>query len=81
MTAAGAGSGFRARYEAAAARNHSLLCVGLDPDPARMPAGVDRVGFLRSIIEATSDLGLLLQAERSVLRGRWEGGAWRRCGR
>ena len=56
MTAAGAGSGFRARYEAAAARNHSLLCVGLDPDPARMPAGVDRVGFLRSIIEATSDL-------------------------
>ena len=56
MTAAGAGAGFRAKYEAAAARNRSLLCVGLDPDPARMPAGVDRVGFLRLIIEATSDL-------------------------
>ncbi len=51
-----AGAGFRAKYEAAVERNDSLLCVGLDPDPALMPAGVDSVDFLRSIIEATSDL-------------------------
>ena len=49
-------SGFRAKYEAAAARNHSLVCVGLDPDPARIPAGVGVVDFLRGVVEATSDL-------------------------
>ncbi|MGE3413272.1 MAG: orotidine-5'-phosphate decarboxylase [Dehalococcoidia bacterium] len=47
---------FRAKYEAAAARNHSLLCVGLDPDPALLPPGVDVADFLRAIIEATADL-------------------------
>ncbi len=48
--------GFRHMYEVAAARNRSLLCVGLDPDPAQMPPGVDTVAFLGEIIEATSDL-------------------------
>ena len=51
-----AAAGFRAKYEDAAARNSSLLCVGLDPDPARMPAGVGNVDFLRAIIDATADL-------------------------
>jgi orotidine-5'-phosphate decarboxylase len=45
-------------------RNDSLLCVGLDPDPDRLPAGlrsgqaaaVDVPAFQRAIIEATSDL-------------------------
>jgi orotidine-5'-phosphate decarboxylase len=42
-------------------RNRSLLCVGLDTDPAKLPAalGTSRaavVQFNRSIIEATSDL-------------------------
>ena len=46
---------FRAKYEAAAARNQSLVCIGLDPDPARMD-GVGTVEFLRRIIEATADL-------------------------
>ncbi|TAJ21931.1 MAG: orotidine-5'-phosphate decarboxylase [Dehalococcoidia bacterium] len=46
---------FRTRFEAAAARNHSLLCVGLDPDPAKIPAGVSVRDFLMGIIEATSD--------------------------
>ncbi len=45
----------------AQARNQSLLCVGLDPDPARFPASVGTtpesiVAFNRAIIEATSDL-------------------------
>jgi orotidine-5'-phosphate decarboxylase len=40
----------------AACANKSLLCIGLDPDPALMPAGVGIVEFNRAIIEATSDL-------------------------
>ena len=36
-------------------KNNSLLCVGLDPDPALMPE-VDVVEFSRQIIEATKDL-------------------------
>ena len=47
---------FRERYESAAATNDSLLCVGLDPDPARIPAGVGVLPFLDAIVEATADL-------------------------
>jgi orotidine-5'-phosphate decarboxylase len=47
---------FRERFEAAAARNQSLLCVGLDPDPARIPAGVSVREFLLGIVEATADV-------------------------
>ena len=48
-------SGFVDKLHAAARRNGSLLCVGLDPDPALIP--VDDVGaFNRAIVEATSDL-------------------------
>ena len=55
-TPTGAPAGFRAKYEGSVARNDSLLCVGLDPDPDRIPAGVDARTFLLDIIEATSDL-------------------------
>ncbi len=37
-------------------RNKSLLCVGLDPDPERMPDEVSVFEFNREIIEATADL-------------------------
>ena len=40
---------------AAAKTNQSLLCVGLDPDPALMPIK-DVATFNKAIIEATSDL-------------------------
>ncbi|MBI4571164.1 MAG: orotidine-5'-phosphate decarboxylase [Chloroflexi bacterium] len=46
---------FREKLARAAERNHSLLCVGLDPDPERLP-GTDLISFLRGVIEATSDL-------------------------
>ncbi|HEY40816.1 MAG TPA: orotidine-5'-phosphate decarboxylase [Dehalococcoidia bacterium] len=36
--------------------NDSLLCVGLDTDPKRMPEGISIVDFNRAIIRATSDL-------------------------
>jgi len=37
-------------------KNRSLLCVGLDPDPALMPPGIGVFQFNRGIIEATADL-------------------------
>ena len=37
-------------------KNNSLVCIGLDPDTAMMPAGVSILDFNRSIIEATSDI-------------------------
>jgi orotidine-5'-phosphate decarboxylase len=46
---------FFEKLERAAAASGSRLCVGLDPDPARMPEG-DPAAFLRGVIEATADL-------------------------
>jgi orotidine-5'-phosphate decarboxylase len=43
------------RLDATSQRNHSLLCIGLDPWPASMPIS-DIAAFNRGIIEATSDL-------------------------
>ncbi len=37
-------------------RNSSLLCIGLDPDPKRIPTGISIADFNREIIEHTSDL-------------------------
>ncbi|MEX2008117.1 MAG: orotidine-5'-phosphate decarboxylase [Candidatus Spechtbacterales bacterium] len=47
---------FREKFEETAERNKSLLCVGIDPDPDRIPPGVDVEDFLRAIMEATADL-------------------------
>ncbi len=46
---------FRDKLLDTSSRNNSLLCVGLDPQPGRMPVQ-DVVEFCRAIIEATSDL-------------------------
>ena len=40
----------------AARKNESLLCIGLDPDPGRMPDKISISKFNKAIIEATSDL-------------------------
>lgn len=40
----------------AARKNGSLLCVGLDPDPALMPEGIGVFEFNKAIIDATADL-------------------------
>ncbi len=55
---------FRQRLTAAVERTNSLVCVGLDPDPARLPAhlGAERdvaaaiVRFNAAIIDATRDI-------------------------
>lgn len=46
---------FLERLRAAARRNDSWLCVGLDPDPDLLPSGVALEAFLRGIVEATHD--------------------------
>ena len=52
---------FREKLTTAQQRSQSLVCVGLDPDPGRLPdhlkGGADPVGsFLREIVAATRDL-------------------------
>ncbi len=46
---------FRERLDAAVESNNSLLCVGLDPDPDRIPIGVSVTEFLTGVIDATSE--------------------------
>jgi orotidine-5'-phosphate decarboxylase len=47
---------FTEKLASARRRNDSLLCVGLDPDPAQLPPGVSFTEFNRAIVEATADL-------------------------
>lgn len=52
---------FHSRLDMAWSQTDSMLCVGLDPEPARMPEGMGQtpegiVAFLRRIIAATADL-------------------------
>jgi len=56
-----ADTSFLEKYKSASARNRSLLCVGLDPNPNHLPDslkgrpdGISR--FLTDIVSATSDL-------------------------
>ena len=46
---------FLNRLERACEVNQSLVCVGLDPDPGRMPVP-DVLDFNRAIVDATADL-------------------------
>jgi len=47
---------FMEKLTSATRKNKSLLCVGLDPDPERMPDKVGIFEFNKAIIDATSDL-------------------------
>jgi orotidine-5'-phosphate decarboxylase len=47
---------FVEKLTGATRKNHSLVCVGLDPDREKMPEGVSVPDFSRAIIEATADL-------------------------
>jgi orotidine-5'-phosphate decarboxylase len=47
---------FISKLAKAAQKNKSLLCVGLDPDPALMPEGLGVFEFNKAIIDATADL-------------------------
>src|SRR5579871_2250952 len=56
MTGAAHTVPFIERLRAAARRNDSWLCVGLDPDPDLLPAGTSLDDFLAGIVDATRDL-------------------------
>ena len=47
---------FTEKLALASQKNNSLLCVGLDPDPKRLPQGISILAFNQVIIDATSDL-------------------------
>lgn len=49
------GESFLEKLGGAATRNASRLCIGLDPDPGRIPGG-EVTAFNRAIIAATADL-------------------------
>ncbi len=54
---------FTHMLQRAEAQNHSLLCVGLDPDPARFPGALkgdaSRIfDFCAAIVDATADLAM-----------------------
>jgi orotidine-5'-phosphate decarboxylase len=44
------------KLQKATQKNHSLVCVGLDPDPKLMPETINVADFNKAIIEATADL-------------------------
>lgn len=48
------GGPFAERLARACADAGSCLCVGLDPDPARLPASVGVEAFCRSVVDATA---------------------------
>jgi orotidine-5'-phosphate decarboxylase len=47
---------FIQKLACASGGNHSLLCVGLDPNPELMPSTIDILSFNKEIIKATQDL-------------------------
>ena len=47
--------GFIEKLAKISIKNHSLLCIGLDPDPALMPEKVGVFEFNKAIIDATAD--------------------------
>ncbi|MCL2706666.1 MAG: orotidine-5'-phosphate decarboxylase [Dehalococcoidia bacterium] len=47
---------FFTKLDACIKKNNSILCVGLDPDPALMPPNADILSFNKAIIDATADM-------------------------
>jgi orotidine-5'-phosphate decarboxylase len=54
---------FADRLAAAVERKGAPLCVGLDPDPAFMPHGVDVVGFCRGIVDAVAGVAVAVKPQ------------------
>ena len=52
---------FGEKLRAAQSANHSFVCVGLDPDPARLPSGIEptvsgMLAFCKAIVDSTADV-------------------------
>jgi orotidine-5'-phosphate decarboxylase len=56
-------SHFADRLAAAVERKGAPLCVGIDPDPALMPAGVGVVDFCRGIVDAVAGVAVAVKPQ------------------
>jgi orotidine-5'-phosphate decarboxylase len=56
-------SHFADRLAAAVERKGAPLCVGIDPDPALMPAGVGVVDFCRGIVDAVAKVAVAVKPQ------------------
>jgi orotidine-5'-phosphate decarboxylase len=54
---------FADRLAAAVERGGAALCVGLDPDPALMPAGLGVVEFCRGIVDAVAGVAVAVKPQ------------------
>lgn len=54
---------FGDRLVEAVGRKRSSLCVGLDPDPARLPDGVGVVEFCRGIVDAVAEYVVVVKPQ------------------
>lgn len=60
---------FVEKLVSAARANDSWLCVGLDPEPERLPSGISMLEFCRAIIEATHDLVCAFKPNAAFFEG------------
>jgi orotidine-5'-phosphate decarboxylase len=56
-------SHFADRLAAAVERKGAPLCVGIDPDPALVPAGVGVVDFCRGIVDAVAEVAVAVKPQ------------------
>ena len=54
---------FADRLAAAVERKGAPLCVGIDPDPALLPAGVGVVDFCRGIVDAVAEVAVAVKPQ------------------
>ena len=71
-------NGYFGKLRAASAKRDSLLCIGLDPEPRVIGAGVNTaVEFCRNVIDMTSDLACCYKPNSAFWEqygpGGWEG--------
>jgi orotidine-5'-phosphate decarboxylase len=55
-------------------RKGAPLCVGLDPDPALMPAGVDLLEFCRGIVDAVAETAVAVKPQTAFFEAMGAGG-------
>jgi orotidine-5'-phosphate decarboxylase len=65
---------FADRLAAAVERKGAPLCVGLDPDPALMPAGVAVAEFCCGIVDAVSDVAVAVKPQAAFFEAQGPGG-------
>ena len=72
---------FKDKLLAASRKNNSWLCIGLDPEPLKMPLGISRdvsgiEKFLKTIIDATHDLVCCYKPNSAFYENLGETGLW-----